>query len=353
MSTAATSATIEWIRALPKVELHVHLEGSMSVQTVASLIDRHQLDSSSIWPDGLPDRFSFDGFPDFAKQFFFGLSLLRTGDDLATITADLAATLASQNVRYAEITTTAFTHFLAKGDRQGMAAEEYRDGLNEGRRRAAELGVDIGWVIDIPRDIEMPESAVTIDYLESNATPDGLVAIGLGGYEVGFPAAPYAEHFARARAIGLHSVPHAGETEGAESVRSAIDDLDAERIGHGVRCLEDPELVAELVDRAIMLEVCPTSNDLLQVIDTIDDHPLPRLRKAGLRVCLNTDDPGWFATDLVNELTVATERLGVGLGDHLSMQRDAVAASFASPATKRQTLLALDAISDSDQGPHA
>ena len=186
----------EWLVGLPKVELHCHLEGSMSVDTVRALTERHGADPTPIWPDGFPAAFSFDGFPSFAKQFFYGLALLRTGDDLATITDDLAATLAAQNVRYAEITTTAFTHFLDRDDRRGMSWTDYRDGLDEGRRRAGARGVDIGWVIDIPRDLEMPDQTVTIEYLESDRTPDGLVAIGLGGYEVGFPAAPYAEHFA-------------------------------------------------------------------------------------------------------------------------------------------------------------
>jgi aminodeoxyfutalosine deaminase len=327
--------TIEsWIQDLPKLELHVHLEGSMSVETIRTLSERHDVDPTAVWPDGLPERFSFDGFPDFANQFFYGLSLLRTGEDLATITADVAATMAGQNVRYAEVTTTAYTHFLGRDDRPGMSQAEYRDGLNEGRRRAADLGVDIAWVIDIPRDLETPDQTVTIDYLESNYTPDGLVSIGLGGYEVGFPAAPYAPHFARATALGLHSVPHAGETEGAHSVRSAIDDLSAERIGHGVRCLEDPTLVTELVDRGIMLEVCPTSNDLLQVIDNLSVHPLPELRAAGLRVCLNTDDPGWFDTDLNTELAIASEHLGVTPADHLVMQVDSLAASFAGENTR-------------------
>lgn len=328
------TTTQTWIEALPKVELHLHLEGSMSVTTIASLSERHGVDPTTVWPNGLPDRFSFDGFPDFARQFFYGLSLLRTGEDLATITADVAETLAGQNVRYAEITTTAYTHFLGRDDRPGMSRTDYRDGLNEGRRRAAEAGVDISWVIDIPRDLEMPDSSVTIDYLESGTTPDGLVSIGLGGYEVGFPAAPYAEDFARAKALGLHSVPHAGETEGAHSVRAAVEDLGAERIGHGVRCLEDPGLVAELVERGIMLEVCPTSNDLLQVVETIEDHALPALRDAGLRVCLNTDDPGWFDTDLNRELAIATEHLGVDPAAHLAMQVDALAASFASDGTR-------------------
>lgn len=307
----------------------------MSVETIRNLSERHGVDPTTVWPEGLPEHFSFDGFPDFAKQFFYGLSLLRTGEDLATITKDVATTLAGQNVRYAEITTTAYTHFLGREDRPGMSQTEYRDGLNEGRRMAADLGVDISWVIDIPRDLEMPDQTTTIEYLESQHTPDGLVSIGLGGYEVGFPAGPYKPHFDRALALGLHSVPHAGETEGAHSVRSAVEDLSAERIGHGVRCLEDPELVAELIDRNIMLEVCQTSNDLLQVIETIEKHPLPDLRAAGLRVCLNTDDPGWFDTDLNTELEIASEHLGVTPVDHLAMQVDALSASFAGEQTRR------------------
>ncbi|MCP3991764.1 MAG: adenosine deaminase [Actinomycetia bacterium] len=339
-----TDTVSSWIEALPKVELHLHLEGSMSVETIAVLSARHGVDPSGIWPDGLPERFSFDGFPDFAAQFFYGLSLLHTGEDLATVTTDLATTLAGQNVLYAEVTTTAFTHFMGRDDRPGMTPADYRDGLNEGRRRASDLGVDISWVIDIPRDLERPDNSVTIDYLESADTPDGLVAIGLGGYEVGCPAEPFAPHFARARSLGLHSVPHAGETEGAHSIWAALDDLQAERIGHGVRCLEDPALVAELGERGTMLEVCPTSNDLLQVVSTLEDHPLPELRAAGVRVCLNTDDPGWFATDLNNELIVASRYLGVTPADHLAMQLDALAASFASADTRNAVAAELAAI---------
>jgi adenosine deaminase len=333
----------EWLHALPKVELHVHLEGSMSVATVRELTERHRVDPTPVWPDGFPDEFSFDGFPSFAKQYFYGLSLLRTAEDLAIITDDLAASLASQSVRYAEITTTAYTHFLDKEERPGMSWGEYREGLDEGRRRARRRGVALGWVVDIPRDLEMPDETVTIDYLESSETPAGLVAIGLGGYEVGFPAAPYAPHFGRAAAIGLPAVPHAGETEGADSVRQAVDRLGAVRIGHGVRCLEDESVVELLREREIMLEVCPTSNDLLQVVERMEDHPLPALMAAGLRVCLNTDDPGWFATDLVTELAIASEVLGVSLEQHRAMQLDAVAASFMSAeaaTTVRQEIAA-------------
>jgi adenosine deaminase len=332
----AASDLAAWLWGLPKVELHVHLEGSMSVATVRALTERHGVDPTPVWPDGFPVAFSFDGFPAFAAQFFYGLNLLRTGEDLATIADDLAVTLAAQNVRYAEVTTTAYTHFVDHDGRAGMSRVEYRDGLNEGRRRAAARGVELGWVIDIPRDLEMPHETVTIEYLEGGETPDGLVAIGLGGYEVGFPAAPYAAQFARAAALGLPAVPHAGETEGAESVRSAVEDLGGVRIGHGVRCLEDRSVVDLLVEREIMLEVCPTSNDLLQVVPTIADHPLRELMAAGLRICLNTDDPGWFATDLVTELSIASEILGVTREQHIEMQLDAVAASFADLSTKQR-----------------
>ncbi len=328
----------DWLLDLPKVELHCHLEGSMSSSTVKALAAEHDADWSDVWNSDIPDHFSFVDFPDFGRQYLFGLSLLKGDGALVTAIEAVGATLARQNVRYAELTTTAYSHFLG-----GMSRAQYRDELNEGRRRAAALGVEIGWVIDIPRDLEMPDQTDTVDYLESGDTPDGLIGIGLGGYEVGFPAAPYADHFARAVALGLHALPHAGETEGADSVRQAIDDLGAERIGHGVRVLEDPELTTRLVEAGIMFEVCPTSNLLLGVVDDLVDHPLPGMIEAGLRVCINTDDPGWFDTDLMTELTIATEDLGVGRDQHLAMQRDALAASFAPPDVRRRVVEELDA----------
>lgn len=243
---------------------------------------------------------------------------------------DLAATLASQNVRHAELTTTAYSHFLS-----GMAHAQYRDELNEGRRLATARGVSIG-------------STITIDYLDGSMLPDGIVGIGLGGYEVGFPAAPYAQHFARARALGLASLPHAGETEGADSVRQAIDDLGAVRIGHGVRALEDPALVGQIVEAGVFCEVCPTSNLLLGVVNDIDQHAFPALREAGVKTCLNTDDPGWFDTDLMTELEIGTDHFGLSRSDHLDMQHDALAASFASSDVRAALQAELDVVEVSD-----
>lgn len=331
----ATQNVPEWIVHLPKVELHVHLEGSLSPETVGFLSHRHDVDTSEIWPGGLPSAFSFEGFPDFARQFNFGLRLLRNGDDLELCVVALAKQLAANNVRYAEVTTTVFTHLLA-----GMAPADYGTALTNGRARARrEHGVDLSWVIDIPRDMEWPDSTVTIDFLESRHVPDGLIAIGLGGYEVGYPPEPYAPQFARAKALGLRSLPHAGETEGAQSIVGALDVLHAERIGHGVRCLEDPVLVARLRETGVMLEVCPTSNLLLHVVDSIEEHPLRTLIDSGLSVSVNTDDPGMFATDLNRELAIAYGVLGISQHEIVSMQAAALRASYA-PAEVRSRVTA-------------
>ncbi len=319
-----------WIANLPKVELHVHLEGSMSPATVATLAARHGSDPSSIWPRGFPEHFHFDGFPDFARQFLFGLEQLRTGDDLETAVMALGADLAANGVCYAEVTTTVYSHLRA-----GMAAADYGAALDRGQQRVRrEHGVELAWIIDIPRDLEARDSTVTIDFLAGPHAPIGVVAIGLGGYEVGFPPEHFAASFDRARALGLRSAPHAGETEGASSVRGALDALGAERIGHGVRCLEDGELVRRLVDGGIMLEICPTSNVLLGVSPTLAEHCLPTLRSAGLRTCVNTDDPGMFATDLSTEFAIAHHHLGLSRDDLAAMQLDALDASFASPKTR-------------------
>jgi adenosine deaminase len=329
-----------WIADLPKVELHVHLEGSLRPPTVVELAHRHGRDTAEVWPDGMPDAFTFVDFPDFARQFWFGLSLLRTGEDLVAVIGALGESLAASNVRYAEVTTTAYSHL-----HRGLPAAEYADALNLGRRKVAlDHAVEIAWVVDIPRDLEVPSSTLTVDFLLGRHAPDGVVAIGLGGYEVGFPAAPYGDAFGRARAAGLRAVPHAGETEGADSVRAALDALGAHRIGHGVRCLEDARLVERLRDSQTMLEVCPTSNVLLGVAGSISDHPIRALLDAGLNVSINTDDPGSFATDLTTELALVHAHHGVSLDQLRVMQLAALEASFAPAALKHSLRSDLEAV---------
>ena len=298
--------TRDVIAALPKSELHVHLEGSLRPATLRTLADRH----GTPLPPDLAAAYRFGSFDAFVRLFMLGLSLLQDAQDFCDATVALATELAGQQVRYAEVTSTAHSHVT-----RGVPVEEYVAGLDEGRRRAAALGVELAWVIDIPRSLEAPESGFTADLLLSGHAPDGVVGIGLGGPEVGFPPRLYADSFRRAKAAGLLSLPHAGETAGADAVWEALDLLGADRIGHGVRCLEDPRLVDRLAATGTPLEVCITSNVLLGVAPSVAEHPLRRLWEAGVRFSVNTDDPGYFSTTLVDELALAADLLGLGAGE--------------------------------------
>lgn len=320
-----------WIAGLPKVELHVHLEGALWPETMLALAARNGVTLDAETPDELAGLYRFDGFDDFARLFLAGLGVLRTAADFADATAALAERLAGQNVRYAEVTTTPVAHFG-----RGVAPEEYVAGLDEGRRRAGRLGVVIGWICDIPR-MEIPDSHLTIDFLVGGGAPDGVVGLGLGGPEAGYPPEPFAGSFAKARAHGLAALPHAGETAGAESIWGAVNALHADRVAHGVRCLDDPALVAHLAERRIPLDVAPTSNVVLRVVPDAAAHPLGALRDAGLVVTINTDDPAYFSTDLGRELRLAHDLHGFTRRALLDAQSAALAASYA-PAPVRAAI---------------
>jgi aminodeoxyfutalosine deaminase len=171
----------------------------------------------------------------------------------------------------------------------------------------------------------------------------GLVALGLGGPEEGFPAAPFADVFAEARRRGLRSAPHAGENGGPASVREVIDELGAERIQHGVRSIEDPALVALLAERGIGLAVCPTSNLLLGVVSSLDEHPLRQLWDAGVVVSVNTDDPGFFGCDLTGEYAIAGRLLDLDRAGYARLASNSVESSFAPEAVKSELRSAIDA----------
>lgn len=193
-----------WLRALPKVELHVHLEGSLRPETLFRLAARNGVDVGAASAEELAERYRFGGFDDFARLFFAGLSVLRTAEDFADAVVALAAELAAQNVRYAEVTTSPVNHH-----RRGVPMAEYRAGLDAGRRRARrDHGVEIGWVCDISRESEDPASEFTVGYLLGPEAPDGVVGLGLGGIEDGFPPELFASSFAR-RASGAPSAPWA------------------------------------------------------------------------------------------------------------------------------------------------
>lgn len=321
-----------FIRAMPKVELHVHLEGAIEPTTLLRLAERHRIKLPATTVEGLRAWYRFKSFWHFVNVYLTISSCIRTMDDIELITREFLAGQAAQNIRYSEVTYTAFTHYHFKkiSFRDQLAA------INRARAWAeAEYGVSLGLVIDIPRVISAKDGLLIADWAISGMG-DGVVALGLGGPEAGNPPERYRAAFERARSAGLPRVPHAGETAGPQSIWGALRALQADRIGHGVRCLEDPALVAELRARQIPLEVCPTSNVCLHVVPSLDEHPLPRLLAEGLYVTINSDDPPLFNTTLTEEYLRVARTFRMGAEDVERLVLNAARASLLPDARRAQ-----------------
>lgn len=316
-----------FIHALPKVELHVHLVGSAGVDTVLELARRHPAAGVPTDRAELREFFTFRDFPHFLKVYWAVQSMLTDRHDVETLVVGLADELARQNGRYAEVTVTPYNHVL-----DGLPADELFAGLAAGRAEAARRGVDLAWCFDIPGEKGLVAGRETLAFARER--PDGLVGFGLGGPEIGVPRGQFAVYFDAARESGLHSVPHAGETSGPETVWSAIWDLVAERIGHGTSSADDPALLAHLAEHRIPLEVCPTSNVRTRQVRSVADHPIRRMLDAGVIVTLNTDDPPMFGATLEGEYLAVAEAFGLGAEDLRRLAANAVEASFLSSARK-------------------
>lgn len=251
-------------------------------------------------------------------------------DDYRLIAYEYGIESARQNIRYAEVTFTILTNTLLTG----LPWQEILQGLNAGREQAfADFGVRWQWVFDIVRN--NPETQAAVLDITLAARDQGVVALGLGGVEVGFPPELFVDTFKRAEAEGLPRVPHAGEIAGPESVWSALKLLHAERIGHGVRSIEDPSLVDYLRSNSIPLEVCPTSNICLNVYPSYTAHPLRRLWDAGLFLTIGSDDPPMFGTDLNHEYQLLVKEYNFTQSELERISLNAIHASFLSPAEKQ------------------
>ncbi len=327
-----------FIAGLPKAELHVHHVGSASPQTVAKLAQRYAGTTNVPQdPAALRDYFAFTDFAHFVRVYLSVVGLLRDPEDIRLLTYEVAAGLAEQNVRYAELTMTPYSHVLA-----GMPAGGYIEAI-EDARVAAERDFDLTlrWCFDVNGDdgVEGAEStlAIAVDH-----QPAGLVSFGLGGPELGVPRPQFAPVFAAARAAGLHSVPHAGETTGPETIWDSLRLLGAERIGHGTSAAQDPELLRHLAEQRIALEVCPTSNLRTRVVPSLAEHPLRAFVDAGVIVTINSDDPHMFGTTLNREYEIVSELLTLDHHGIANLARAAVNASFDSEAGKRRLLAEID-----------
>jgi len=316
---------------MPKVELHVHLEGSIRPETLLDLAARNGVRLPARSGEELREWYAFESFDHFIEVYVAAAGCIRTPDDVERITADFLAGQAEQNVLHSEVTYTASTQRMLSG----MPLDDQLAAINRAREAAhREHGVTMSLTIDYPRNLDPDEFVGVAEWAVENMSR-GITALGLGGPEAGYPSERFRRAFEVAREAGLPSVPHAGETGGPESIRGALRDLNAVRIGHGVRCLEDPDLVAELRERRIPLEVCPTSNVCLKVVPSFQAHPLPRLLDEGLYVTLNSDDPPMFGTTLTDEYLKSANAFGLGAAEVEDLVLKAAEAALLAETEKK------------------
>ncbi len=338
-----TSDLAAFIRHLPKAELHVHQVGSASARIVSELATRHP----GTVPSDLEELKRFYEFRDFAhfvEVYLAVVALIRTPEDIHYLTYEVAREMASgQGLRYAELTCTPYTSVRPDQPDAGMAIEAFTEAIESARAEAErDFGLVLRWIYDVPGEFGLPAADATLSYALDHR-PEGLVGFGLGGPEVGVPRPQFQPHFERARAAGLHSVPHAGETTGPQTIWDSLTLLRAERIGHGTSAAQDPELLRHLADTGVPLEVCPSSNVATRAVATLAEHPIRAFRAAGVTVTVNSDDPPMFGTTLNQEYAVAAELLGLDEAGLAELARTAVRASFAPEDVRERVLGEIDA----------
>jgi adenosine deaminase len=287
----------DFIRAMPKVELHVHLEGSTQPEAVLQLANKHGITLPADTVEGIREWYTFRDFPHFIEIYLKISECIRTVEDIEWLGREFLRGQAAQNIRYTEFIYTPYNHFQQKG----LSGDEQLNALNRARAWAQqELGIRSTMILDIDRMVR-PEEGLWTAELAVRFKDNGVVALGIGGNEVGYPCNLFRTAIDYVRSHGLVCIPHAGETVGPESIWDALAVCDPPRLLHGVRCIEDAALTAELVRRQIPLDACPTSNLCLGVYDSFASHSLPALLDAGLNVTINSDDPPMFNTTLTEE----------------------------------------------------
>lgn len=342
-STMAGGVRDERIATLPKVELHVHLEGTIAAVTAADLaIARGEVPSDVLVldverTDGPHYPHPFRDFLHFVDTFLASSAQVREPADLRTVTAAFVAGQAGQGVRWSETTFTAVTM-----EHRGWEPAAMWSALIDGV--ATESRTHVGFILDTPRDLG-PDVARRSVELARDAMAAGVpvVALGLTGIEGSVPAHDFTSLRDAADELGIGLVVHAGETGTAQDVIDALDVLRCDRIGHGIAAAADPALLARIAETGVVLEVCPSSNVTLGIVPSLDVHPVRVLRDAGVAITINSDDPPFFATTLTDELRHAVRLLDLDESRLAALQRRAIDASFAPPALRTEVHAAIDA----------
>jgi adenosine deaminase len=311
-----------FVAAMPKVELHVHLEGAIRPATLLRLAERRRIDLPATTEEGLRQWFRFRDFDHFLQIYLLCSRCLRDPEDFQLLVEDFVAEQARQSIRYTEAHFTISTH-IANGANAGEIADAMAESIRGAEKR---YGARLRLIPDIVRNVDPVRADQTIEWALENRDR-GVVALGISGKE-SHSSEPFREHFQAALAEDLHRVAHAGEQAGPESVRATLAICEPERLGHGVRAIEDAALVHELCEKRIPLEVCPTSNLRLGIFNRPEEHPLERLHRAGILLSLNSDDPALFGTTLEAEYAQAVEVLGLSIEELCGVALDGVRHTF-------------------------
>ncbi len=303
----------------PKIELHVHLEGTVRAHTLREIAKRNDYPL----PDDLESLYAFRDFRHFIEVWILTTNALRTEDDFRRMVVDYAAEAAAHGAVYLEGIFSP-----AERVRRGVSWETIFEGVCAG---VEEAPIEIRLTPDITRGFTLEEARETVEW-SARYRDRGVVAVGLGGLEAEFPPEPYEEVFAYAKSLGLGSVPHAGEVAGAASIHGALEKLQADRVRHGIRAVEDGGLVKELAGRGTVLDVCPLSNLRTGAVASLEEHPLPQLVAAGVRCSISTDDPAMFDTDLSRDYEAAAS---LGLSPRAAYEAG-VAGALCDEATRER-----------------
>jgi adenosine deaminase len=316
---------------IAKVELHVHLEGTAPPALIRRLAERNGLPV----PEGVfadDGRFAYTDFLDFLETYDRAASVIRTAEDYRYVTYEYLASCAHEGAVYVELIVSP-----DHAARVGLSGEEHLDGIGRGIDDARrDHGIEGRVVLTAVRNLGVDRVVGVARYAATRPHPY-VVGFNMAGDEANYPAGDFAQAFAIAADAGLGCTVHAGEWDGPPSVWAALE-LPVTRIGHGVRSIEDPALVAELAEREVVLECCPTSNVVLGLFASFEEHPLPRLREAGVKTTLGSDDPPYFGASIGGEYELCRERFGFSDEDLREISRTAVGAAFGEGSLKERLI---------------
>ena len=326
-----------FIAGLPKAELHIHIEGSLEPEMMLALAGRNSVALPYRDVEAVRAAYRFGNLQDFLDLYYQGMSVLRQEQDFYDLAMAYLRRAAAENVRHTEI------FFDPQGHTErGIAFKTVIDGLwralKDGER---ELGLTASLILCFLRHLDEASAQRTLD--EALPWRERIVGIGLDSSEKGHPPSKFQRVFARARGMGLKAVAHAGEEGPADYVRQALDLLKVDRIDHGNRSLDDPDLVARLAREKMPLTVCPLSNLRLCVVPDMAQHPLKQMLAAGLCATVNSDDPAYFGGYITENFLAAQKALALGRDQIVTLARNGFSAAFCDAATKERHLKALDA----------